>query len=348
MGFGRFTIHGELMPSPYECEVRFHLDDIEAFRRRVADLGGRLLWAYAFTDYYQRSKVMRWDPHTRALRIRAHHQPPQPSEVLLTWVEVVRSDGLQFKRSRFPEGKVKLYAGSLDDCRAVADGLGFEPWITVHKRDGAMYDIPGLGRLVSEYVETVGWMSEIEVNGRDPVEAGRAIRETLAALGVPRTVVTSEPVAAIVAGGVRGRKIYFCGSIRGGRTLQPLYAAIVDFLQRRGYQVLTTHVAAPDVLKQEWRQGVSATDIYTRDLQWLAECDLVIAEVSTPSLGVGVEITEAQHLGKPVLCFCQEQVALSAMVGGNQTLRVIRYEEQSDLLARLENELTRTEIEQRE
>jgi nucleoside 2-deoxyribosyltransferase len=99
-------------------------------------------------------------------------------------------------------------------------------------------------------------------------------------------------------------------------------------------------VAAADVLRQEWREGVQASDIYARDLRWLADCDLVIADVSVPSLGVGVEIAEAQHLGKPVWCLCREDVELSAMVAGNRTLRIIRYTHEADLLDRLERELT--------
>ena len=40
--------------------------------------------------------------------------------------------------------------------------------------------------------------------------------------------------------------------------------------------------------------------VYERDMAWLAECEAVVAEVTTPSLGVGYEIAEALHLRKPV------------------------------------------------
>jgi adenylate cyclase class IV len=331
------------MTAPFECEVRFPVADVEAFHRRLEQLGARLREAYAFTDHYYQPRGMRWDPRTQALRIREHHAPEPGSEVLLTHVEVARADGLPFKRSRFAEGKVALYAGTLADCRQVVESLGFLPGITMRKRDGRLFEIPEFGGLVTEHVEGVGWMCEVEQEGRDVALAVAGIRAKLARLGVNITEVTGDPVAALVAAAAAsagGRKVYFCGSIRGGRDRQPLYRAIVDFLHGRGFEVLTTHVAAPDVLQREWREGVTARSIYERDLRWLAECDLVIAEVSTPSLGVGVEITEAQHLGKPILVLCHAGVPLSAMIAGNPACRLVTYSDEADLFRKLMVELS--------
>ncbi len=329
------------MTAPFECEVRFLIDDVEAFRRRLATLGGRVRFEYAFTDHYYRPPGGAWDPRTRALRVREHHRPQQSSEVLLTWIDLVQVSGLSFKRSRFPEGKVRLYAGTADECRAVADGLGYEPWLVVRKKAGLFYEIPEAGELVAEQVDGVGWMCELEVEGQNPRAAAEAILRKLEALGVSAAAVIPEPLAALVAAHLRpeGRKVYFCGSIRGGRSLQPLYASIVAFLEQRGYDVLTSHVAAPDVLAQEQREGADAAAIYERDMRWLAECDLVIAEVSLPSLGVGVEAATAQHLGKPIICLCRADVALSAMIEGNSGLRVLRYQDESEVMELLEKEL---------
>ncbi len=333
------------MTAPFECEVRFLVDDREAFQRRLTARGGRVRFEYAFTDHYYRPAGGPWDPHARTVRIREHHQPAQPSEVLLTWTDLVQVDGLSFKRSRFPEGKVRLYAGTLAACRTVADGLGCEPWLVVRKLAGVFYEVPDLGELVIEEVEGIGWMAEVEVAGEDPSVAAAAIRHKLQALGIAPQAVLPEPLAALVAArGRRGRNVYFCGSIRGGRALQPVYAAIVAFLHERGWEVLTRHVAAPDVLVQEARAGVSASQIYARDMRWLGECDLVIAEVSVPSLGVGVELATAQQLGKPILCLCRSDVALSALVDGNANVRVLRYRDAPDLMSQLNAELAAQEF----
>lgn len=53
---------------------------------------------------------------------------------------------------------------------------------------------------------------------------------------------------------------------------------------------------------------------------WLEQCDIVVAEVTTPSLGVGYEIATARHLGKQILCLFHEvpgcEGKLSAMIEG--------------------------------
>lgn len=173
------------MTAPYECEVRFLIDDIESFRARLAALGARVIQEYAFTDHYYRPaggalhqmvQGGAWNPLEHALRIREHHRPAQAAEVLLTWTELRGTDGLRFKRSRLPEGKARLYRGAPDDCRTVVGGLGFEPWLVVRKETGIMYAVPDLGELVIEHVGGVGWMCEVEVEGRDPEVAAQAIR----------------------------------------------------------------------------------------------------------------------------------------------------------------------------
>lgn len=111
-------------------------------------------------------------------------------------------------------------------------------------------------------------------------------------------------------------KLYFAASIRGGRELQPVYAALVQLLTASGHTVLTEHVAS-DTLEEDERDQTDR-DIYTQDIGWLDQADAVIAEVSVPSLGVGYELAYALHVRHiPVLCLCREDVALSAMLTGN-------------------------------
>jgi nucleoside 2-deoxyribosyltransferase len=63
-------------------------------------------------------------------------------------------------------------------------------------------------------------------------------------------------------------------------------------------------------------------------MAWLAGADLIVAEVSTPSLGVGYELGRAEALGKPILCLYREQDGrrLSAMLSGNPNMAVVRYQ----------------------
>lgn len=121
-------------------------------------------------------------------------------------------------------------------------------------------------------------------------------------------------------------KIYFAGSIRAGRDDQELYRQIIQGLQRHG-QVLTEHVGDPSIT--QWGDdGPSDPEIHERDMAWLAEADLIVAEVSTPSLGVGYELGRAESLGKPILCLYREQHGrrLSAMISGNPSMAVVCYQ----------------------
>lgn len=126
-------------------------------------------------------------------------------------------------------------------------------------------------------------------------------------------------------------KIYFAGSIRGGRDDQGLYALIIEILQQYG-TVLTEHVSNK-AISSYGETHMSNNEIYERDTAWEREADIVIAEVTTPSLGVGYEVAYAEALEKPIICLYRptEGKRLSAMLSGNSRLKVIEYQEVSDL-----------------
>ncbi|XP_058288385.1 2'-deoxynucleoside 5'-phosphate N-hydrolase 1 isoform X2 [Hylobates moloch] len=140
--------------------------------------------------------------------------------------------------------------------------------------------------------------------------------------------------------------LYFCGSIRGGREDRTLYERIVSRLRRFG-TVLTEHVAAAElgarVAKSQLTANLclpglndpptSASQvagttgeeaaggdrlIHERDLEWLQQADVVVAEVTQPSLGVGYELGRAVAFNKRILCLFRPQSGhvLSAMIRG--------------------------------
>ncbi len=121
-------------------------------------------------------------------------------------------------------------------------------------------------------------------------------------------------------------KIYFAGSIRGGRSDAGLYRQIIDYLQTHG-EVLTEHIGLDD-LTRFGESGMSDQEIYERDLSWLTSADLVVAEVTNPSLGVGFEIARALDLKKRVLCLFRKEPdrRLSAMIAGCPEVLVREYQ----------------------
>jgi nucleoside 2-deoxyribosyltransferase len=110
-------------------------------------------------------------------------------------------------------------------------------------------------------------------------------------------------------------KIYFSGSISGGREHEAIYQHVVGHLQAQGHHVLSAHVADPLVLERE--KDLPPREVFERDSSWVKECEAMIAEVSTPSLGVGYEYGLAVQLGKPVLCVYRSGLRMSKMITGN-------------------------------
>ena len=130
-------------------------------------------------------------------------------------------------------------------------------------------------------------------------------------------------------------KIYFAGSIRGGRNDAALYHEIVGLLQKHG-EVLTEHVA--DAELGVLGQDIGDSKIHDRDLDWLRDSDYLVAEVTTPSLGVGYEIGKATEWGKPVLCLYRPENgrSLSAMISGCKGATVRTYKSSAELTEILE------------
>lgn len=129
-------------------------------------------------------------------------------------------------------------------------------------------------------------------------------------------------------------KIYFAGSITGGRGDQALYAAIIDELKKHG-TVLTEHIGDKNLTHEGEGEALTPKAIFARDMEWVREADVIVAEVSTPSLGVGYELGQAEALGKPILCLHRdiEDRRLSAMVAGNSYMKITKYENFEHIVA---------------
>lgn len=128
-------------------------------------------------------------------------------------------------------------------------------------------------------------------------------------------------------------KIYFAASIRGGRDYAREYKEIVSELCSYG-EVLTEHIA--EDMPDDRGENISDTAIFERDTGWLRESDIIVAEVTQPSLGVGYEIALGESLGKRIIClFKQKSGNLSAMIKGNRKLEVLEYKSVNELSDKL-------------
>src|ERR1700690_3187083 len=82
-------------------------------------------------------------------------------------------------------------------------------------------------------------------------------------------------------------KIYFGFTVAGDRSGIEAARKIVVLLERVGHEVLTRHLVEDE--PWEAARRISAEDVYRRDMAWLEQCDLFIAEVSGSSFGLGFE-----------------------------------------------------------
>jgi hypothetical protein len=131
--------------------------------------------------------------------------------------------------------------------------------------------------------------------------------------------------------------VYFSCSLTGGRDHEATYGRIVDHLLALGHEVPTAHLARPEVMAVE--RVVDPAEVYRRDIAWIDGCQALLAEVSTPSHGVGYEVAYALSLGKPVLCCYRQGVRVSKMITGNDSpgLTVSAYRDLDEALHQVDD-----------
>ncbi|XP_078001031.1 putative 2'-deoxynucleoside 5'-phosphate N-hydrolase 1 [Glandiceps talaboti] len=124
--------------------------------------------------------------------------------------------------------------------------------------------------------------------------------------------------------------IIFCGSIRGGRQDSALYAKIIEELKAYG-NVLSDHVGS----NQPEQADADDKSIREKDLKLMDAADVVVTEVTQPSLGVGYDIGRAEMKNKKLLCLFRPSSGrqLSGIVRGahNGTTFVVKDYEEDDM-----------------
>jgi len=82
-------------------------------------------------------------------------------------------------------------------------------------------------------------------------------------------------------------KIYLGFTVAGSRSSIEAAKKILEVLQSLGHEVLTSHLVSDDAWEAD--RSVSPQKIFARDMNWLAQCDLFVAEVTGSSFGLGFE-----------------------------------------------------------
>ncbi|MFX1484411.1 MAG: nucleoside 2-deoxyribosyltransferase [Promethearchaeota archaeon] len=99
-------------------------------------------------------------------------------------------------------------------------------------------------------------------------------------------------------------------------------STVVRVIEKLGHNIFAPQFLGP----------ASPDEIYRRDVDNLRMSDFVITEVSSPSLGVGMEIMLAIELVKPILMFYESDAEpISKMALGADGKVLIRYESLEDI-----------------
>ncbi|HVH57034.1 MAG TPA: nucleoside 2-deoxyribosyltransferase [Vicinamibacterales bacterium] len=115
--------------------------------------------------------------------------------------------------------------------------------------------------------------------------------------------------------------IYLACTVRGDRGAIVVARALADALECMGHTVLTRHLLADDVERGE--SALTERAVFERDLQWLDAADMLIAEASGSSYGVGFEVgyvlgrSDATSQRVLLLYDMQRRSMVSRLISGN-------------------------------
>ena len=117
-------------------------------------------------------------------------------------------------------------------------------------------------------------------------------------------------------------KIYFGFTVAGDRSTVETARSMVAWLEELGHEVLTRHLVNHDARAADRVLGPQA--VYQRDMAWLRECDIFIAEVSGSSFGLGwkrLALLGATE-NKVILFYSQNSKdKISLLITGNTAIR---------------------------
>ena len=140
-------------------------------------------------------------------------------------------------------------------------------------------------------------------------------------------------------------KIYLACTVRGDRGAIAALRTLVASLERDGHAILTKHLLDDNIETAE--SALTERDVYQRDVDWLDACDILIADASGSSYGVGFEVgyvlARSDRSGQRVLLFyrADRRDKVSRLIVGNAhpRCRVVAYETSDDLIREVRTQL---------
>jgi hypothetical protein len=142
-------------------------------------------------------------------------------------------------------------------------------------------------------------------------------------------------------------KIYFGFTVAGDRSSVVAARKIVALLEEMGHEVLTRHLVRDDAWEAD--RLITPEEVYRRDMKWLEQCELFMAEASGSSFGLGFET--GYLLGataKKVVLFYRRdaQSKISLIITGimHPNCTLVPYSEIDELDAWVKNSLLQVKL----
>jgi nucleoside 2-deoxyribosyltransferase len=114
-----------------------------------------------------------------------------------------------------------------------------------------------------------------------------------------------------------------------------LAGAVADAIEGLGHQITSKWVLDRD---PSW--GLPAEQIAKRDFDALEASDAIVAEISTPSHGVGMELEFAVIKGKKVICLRRPDSRVSGLITGTPSISVFAYLDREDAIRQVKGILS--------
>ena len=130
-------------------------------------------------------------------------------------------------------------------------------------------------------------------------------------------------------------KFYVSGSIYGGTQKIDTYKILIEELEKYG-EVLNKQIADPNIIANEVYQ--KDEDIFNDLEKKIIISDVLVAEVSIPSLGVGYELGFADKLNKKIIAIYDQNYTpkVTTMIRGNKRIKLIPYQRIEEIINNLD------------
>ena len=100
------------------------------------------------------------------------------------------------------------------------------------------------------------------------------------------------------------------------------------------------HISSPWVLGPIENSNPSVVNVFQRDKDGAEGSDILVADVTDPSIGVGMEIMAAYKAGRRVILVVRKGKATSRMLQHMDRKEVLEYEGESEIYVRLRSLLS--------